>query len=60
MSRIGKKPIPVPAGVEVTVDGVRVDVKGPRGRLERVFPENMVFLDGEDRGAGHCPDGLAP
>jgi large subunit ribosomal protein L6 len=43
MSRIGKKPIPVPAGVEVTVDGVRVDVKGPRGRLERVFPENMVF-----------------
>ena len=43
MSRIGKKPIPVPSGVEVTVDGVRVGVTGPRGRLERVFPENMVF-----------------
>ena len=43
MSRIGKKPIMVPADVEVTVDGVRVGVKGPRGRLERVFPENMVF-----------------
>ena len=43
MSRIGKKPIPVPSGVEVTVDGVRVGVKGPLGRLERVFPENMVF-----------------
>ena len=43
MSRIGKKPIPVPSGVEVTVDGVRVGVKGPRGTLERVFPETMVF-----------------
>jgi large subunit ribosomal protein L6 len=43
MSRIGKKPITVPSGVEVTVDGVRVGVKGPRGRLERVFPDSMVF-----------------
>ena len=43
MSRIGKKPIMVPSGVEITVDGVRVGVQGPRGRLERVFPENMVF-----------------
>lgn len=43
MSRIGKKPITVPAGVEVSVDGPRVGVKGPRGSLERVFPENMVF-----------------
>jgi len=42
MSRIGKKPIPVPAGVEITLDGPRIGVKGPRGRLERVFPENMV------------------
>jgi large subunit ribosomal protein L6 len=43
MSRIGKKPILVPSGVEITVDGVRIGVQGPRGRLERVFPENMVF-----------------
>ncbi len=43
MSRIGKKPITVPSGVEITVDGVRIGVNGPRGRLERVFPENMVF-----------------
>lgn len=30
MSRIGKKPIPVPAGVDVTIDGQKVSVKGPR------------------------------
>jgi large subunit ribosomal protein L6 len=33
MSRIGKKPIPVPAGVEVTIDGPIVSVKGPKGTL---------------------------
>ncbi|MEX0667634.1 MAG: 50S ribosomal protein L6, partial [Acidimicrobiia bacterium] len=43
MSRIGKKPITVPSGVEITVDGVHIGVKGPRGSLERVFPDNMVF-----------------
>jgi large subunit ribosomal protein L6 len=35
MSRIGKKPIPVPKGVTVTVDGNVVRVKGPKGELER-------------------------
>lgn len=34
MSRIGKKPIPIPSGVEVTIDGGRVAVKGPKGSLE--------------------------
>lgn len=43
MSRIGKKPISVPSGVEITLNGSRIGVKGPRGSLERVFPENMVF-----------------
>jgi large subunit ribosomal protein L6 len=43
MSRIGKKPITVPAGVEITLDGPRVGVTGPRGRLERVFPESIAF-----------------
>jgi large subunit ribosomal protein L6 len=33
MSRIGKLPIPVPSGVDVTVDGRRVTVKGPKGQL---------------------------
>ena len=38
MSRIGKKPIDVPAGVTVTVEGRNVTVKGPRGTLSRSLP----------------------
>ncbi len=46
MSRIGKKPIPVPAGVTVTVDGNDVRVKGPKGELMRtVRPEISVKVD---------------
>ena len=33
MSRIGKKPVPVPAGVDVTIEGQNVSVKGPKGTL---------------------------
>ena len=33
MSRIGKAPIPVPSGVEVTINGTHVAVKGPKGSL---------------------------
>ena len=42
MSRIGKKPIPVPSGVEVTLDGNHVRVKGPRGQLERTLHQEMI------------------
>ena len=35
MSRIGRLPIPIPAGVDVTIDGNHVAVKGPKGKLER-------------------------
>jgi large subunit ribosomal protein L6 len=46
MSRIGKKAIPVPKNVTVTVDGRMVKVKGPKGELERrVHPEMAVALD---------------
>jgi large subunit ribosomal protein L6 len=38
MSRIGKKPIDVPAGVTVTLDGRTITVKGPRGLLSRALP----------------------
>ena len=38
MSRIGKAPITVPSGVDVSVSGSRVSVKGPKGSLEREFP----------------------
>ena len=37
MSRIGRKPIPVPKGVTVTLDGSVVRVKGPKGELERTL-----------------------
>jgi large subunit ribosomal protein L6 len=46
MSRIGKKPIEIPAGVDVTIDGSHVAVKGPRGSLERdLHPEMRVTLE---------------
>ena len=41
MSRIGKKPVPVPAGVQVKIDGALVHVKGPRGELSREFHPSM-------------------
>ena len=47
MSRIGKKPITVPAGVEVKFDGQHITVKGPKGTLERDIHKNMVVtMDG--------------
>lgn len=49
MSRIGKKPVPVPKGVEVTVNGQSIKVKGPKGALERVIHSSMtVVRDGND------------
>ncbi|MHA6801320.1 50S ribosomal protein L6 [Bounagaea algeriensis] len=48
MSRIGKLPITVPSGVEVTVDGQQVTVKGPKGTLEQVVPEPISVEHGED------------
>ena len=44
MSRIGKQPIEIPSGVDVLVDGSRVTVKGPRGRLEQSFHPEMLIL----------------
>ncbi len=47
MSRIGNKPITVPAGIEVNVDGQNITVKGPKGTLEReVSPKMEISLDG--------------
>jgi large subunit ribosomal protein L6 len=49
MSRIGKMPIPVPSGVEVTIDGRHVTVKGPRGTLEHDAPETItVAREGDE------------
>src|SRR5438309_3429756 len=47
MSRIGKRPLPIPQGVSVQVDGQRVQVKGPKGELTRLVHEELkVRLDG--------------
>ncbi len=43
MSRIGKLPIAVPAGVEVTIDGATVTAKGPKGELTRTFQPMMII-----------------
>ena len=42
MSRIGKLPIPVPSGVEITLDGQQVSVKGPKGTLEHRVAEPIT------------------
>jgi len=43
MSRIGKNPIAVPAGVTVTLNGNQVSVKGPKGELSRSIPADMII-----------------
>jgi large subunit ribosomal protein L6 len=43
MSRIGKLPIPVPAGVEVKIDGQVVEVKGPKGTLSHTVPAPITI-----------------
>ncbi len=49
MSRIGRKPISVPAGVEVKIDGATVTVKGPKGSLTKTFNHDMIIkLEGNE------------
>jgi large subunit ribosomal protein L6 len=49
MSRIGRAPIPVPAGVEVTIEPERVSVTGPRGALAERIPLDITVARDEDR-----------
>jgi large subunit ribosomal protein L6 len=48
MSRIGRLPIPVPAGVEVTIDGRDVTVKGPKGTLSHTIVTPINIEKGDD------------
>jgi large subunit ribosomal protein L6 len=48
MSRIGRLPIPVPSGVEVTLDGQSVTVKGPKGTLTHTVPAPITLSRSED------------
>jgi len=43
MSRIGKKPIDIPSGVEINVDGSKVTVKGPKGTLTQSFNAHLTY-----------------
>ena len=49
MSRIGRLPIDVPSGVEITIDGSAVNVKGPKGELSLVVPSpiEVALEDGQ-------------
>ena len=50
MSRIGKKPIAIPDGVKVSLQGSQVEVEGPKGKLQQVCrPEVRVRLDDANR-----------
>ncbi len=47
MSRVGKKPIELPKGVDIDIDGSAVTVKGPKGELKRDFNDRIqVVKDG--------------
>jgi large subunit ribosomal protein L6 len=48
MSRIGKQPIPIPSGVDVTIDGQKVSVKGPKGTLELAVAEPIIVSRNDD------------
>ena len=48
MSRIGKLPVSVPSGVDVTIDGQTVTVKGPKGQLSHVVAEPIAVSRDED------------
>jgi large subunit ribosomal protein L6 len=56
MSRIGRKPIPVPKGVQVTVHPDAVEVKGPKGTLQQRVPPGVTFeMSGADLVAATIP-----
>src|SRR5919205_397111 len=56
MSRIGKSPIPVPSGVDVTVADRDVTVKGPKGTLARQLPPDITLRQDGDQLVVERPD----
>lgn len=56
MSRIGKTPIPVPAGVTVAVNGATVSVKGPKGELHQELPGAITVRRDADQLIVERPD----
>jgi large subunit ribosomal protein L6 len=48
MSRIGKQPVQIPAGVKLSLEGCTMSVQGPKGRLSRTLPANVnIAVEGE-------------
>ncbi|MEN9961698.1 MAG: hypothetical protein RIS66_111 [Actinomycetota bacterium] len=56
MSRIGRLPISVPAGVEVKIDGATIEVKGPKGTLTHVVPAPIQVVEEENNLVVTRPD----
>jgi large subunit ribosomal protein L6 len=48
MSRIGKKPVPVPAGVTATIEGKQLSMKGPKGTLTLQLADEVTYSIGDD------------
>ncbi|WP_342642014.1 50S ribosomal protein L6 [Rhodoligotrophos ferricapiens] len=55
MSRTGKKPVPVPKGVSVSIDGRNVAAKGPQGELSMVLVDEVIASLGEDGSVAVTP-----
>jgi large subunit ribosomal protein L6 len=58
MSRVGRAPIPVPSGVDVTIGSGTIAVKGPKGSLSRTVPEPISIRQEEDTLFVERPDDL--
>jgi len=56
MSRVGSAPITIPSGVEVSIDGVAVTVKGSKGTLEQTLPGGITVRDDEGTLVVERPD----
>ena len=56
MSRIGRLPVTIPSGVDVTIDGREVTVKGPKGELSHVVAEPITVEQGDARIEVKRPD----
>lgn len=68
MSRIGKNPVAIPKGVEITVDGATLRVKGPKGQMESPIPAaisakvldgRLEFARGDEEQSSRALHGLA-
>jgi len=58
MSRVGKAPIPIPKGVEATIEGATIKIKGPKGALtRRINPKISVSIEDGNITVGRSNEG---